>query len=42
LAGFVGVIFVGLVVAVSIRALELAVEEAKGMQRGKLRHDEER
>ena len=32
LAGFVGVIFVGLVVAVSIRALELAVEEKKHLQ----------
>lgn len=42
LAGFVGVVFVGLVVAVSIRALEFAIEEAKGLQRGKLRHDEER
>lgn len=36
LAGFVGVIFVGLVVAVSIRALELAVEEKKRLQRDKL------
>ncbi len=35
LAGFVGVIFVGLVVAVSIRALELAVEEKKHLQRDK-------
>ena len=36
LAGFVGVIFMGLVVAVSIRALELAVEEKKRLQRDKL------
>lgn len=36
LAGFVGVIFVGLVVAVSIRALELAVEEKRRLQKDKL------
>ena len=41
LAGFVGVIFVGLVVAVSIRALELAVEEKKHLPRDKLSHDKE-
>ena len=41
LTGFVGVIFVGLIVAVSIRALELAVEEKKHLQRDKLSHDKE-
>ena len=42
LAGFVGVIFVGLVVAVSTRALKLAVEEEKRLQREKLSCDKKR
>jgi voltage-gated potassium channel len=42
LAGCVGVILVGLVVAVSTRALKLAVEDAKQLQRGKLSGDKER
>lgn len=35
LAGFIGVIFVGLVVAVSTRALKLAVEEEGRLQKDK-------
>ncbi len=42
LTGLVGVIFMGLVVAVSTRALEIAVEEEKRFQRGKLKSDKER
>ena len=42
LAGVIGVIFVGLIVAVSTRALKLAVDEEKRLQRDKLGSDKER
>ena len=42
LAGLVGVIFVGSIVAVSTRALQLAVDEEKRLQRDKLSSDKER
>ena len=42
LAGCVGVIVVGLVVAVSTRALKLAVEEEERLEREKLSCDKER
>ena len=42
LIGFVGVIYVGLVVAVSTRALEHAVQEERELQRDKLSCDKER
>ena len=41
LTGFIGVVFVGLVVAVSTRALELAVEEERRLQKDKLSRDKE-
>lgn len=38
-AGFIGVVFVGLVVAISTRALKLAVEEEGRLQKGKADSD---
>lgn len=39
LSGLVGIIFMGLVVAVSTRALEIAVEEERQLRQSKLRGD---
>lgn len=40
LSGIIGVIFVGLLVAVSVRALEHAVEEKRQLQQDKLKSDD--
>ena len=42
LCGIVGVIFVGLLVAVSVRALELSVDEKKHHRMDKMSRDKER